>query len=432
MGILSAIEKRNSATSALSDSWYLPGGFFYGGSAAGASTKAGVQVSEFSAMQLAIVWACIKMLSEDSASLPLHLYRRRKGGGKDKAWADDRYNLLHSQPNPEMTAMSFRESYTSHLLSWGNGYAEIERTGGRINKPVAIWPITPNRVTVKRNERKELKWHVTLDAGQPPVILSRPQMLHTPGLSFNGLIGYSPIAHMREAVGLGFALEEFSNLYFGNGTHPGVVVTHPNKLDDISYNRLNSSLSEAHSGLGKTHRLLLLEEAMKIEKIGIPNNEAQFLESKKYTNVEIGTRIFRFPPQMYGEFEKAAAYASTEQLSLDYVTKTLRAWLVRLEQSYNMALLDPSERGVYFFEHNIEGLLRGDIKTRYEAHQIARRNGIINADEWREIENMNPISGGIGKTYVVEANMIKVEDLGKELQKNEPVKPDEVPDETSD
>jgi HK97 family phage portal protein len=170
---------------------------------------------------------------------------------------------------------------------------------------------------------------------------------------------------------------------------------------------------------------------MKIEKIGIPNNEAQFLESKKYTNVEIGTRIFRFPPQMYGEFEKAAAYASTEQLSLDYVTKTLRAWLVRLEQSYNMALLDPSERGVYFFEHNIEGLLRGDIKTRYESHQIARRNGVMNADEWREIENMNPIQNGLGKEYIVEANMVKVQDLGKELQKTEtPGQP--APEETNE
>jgi len=277
MGLISKIETRSAATSALSDSWFFPGGAFYGGSSAGAATKAGTHVSELSTMQLAIVWACIKMLSEDSASLPLHLYRRRKGGGKDKAWADDRYNLLHSQPNPEMTAMSFRESYMSHLLSWGNGYAEIERTGGRINKPVAIWPITPNRVTVKRDEKRQLKWDVTLDSGLPPVSLRRPQILHTPGLSFSGLVGYSPIAHMREAVGRGFALEEFSNLYFGNGTHPGVVVTHPNKLDDVGYNRLNASLSDAHSGLGKTHRLLLLEEAMKIEKIGIPNNEAQFL-----------------------------------------------------------------------------------------------------------------------------------------------------------
>ena len=420
MGIFSNIkgffEKRSasSAVAGLADSWYSPGGSFFGGSSRYPETRSGVRVSELSAMQLAIVCCCIKMLSEDSASLPLHLYRRRKGGGKDKAWADDRYILLHDQPNPEMTAMSFRESYMSHLLSWGNGYAEIERTNGRIKKPVALWPITPNRVQVRRDEKRDIKWHVSVDSGLS-VVLPRAQILHTPGLSFNGLVGYSPIANMREALGLGFALEEFSNLYFGNGTHPGVVVSHPGKLDDKSRANLDRSLSEAHSGLGQTHRLLLLEEAMKIEKIGIPNNEAQFLESKKYTNVEIGTRIYRFPPQMYGEFEKAAAYASVEQLSIDYVTRTLRAWLVRLEQSFNMALLDPSERGVYFFEHNIEGLLRGDILSRYTAHQIARRNGIMNGDEWREIENMNPIPDGSGKVYIVEKNMIKVDDLGKDL-----------------
>ena len=414
MGLLSKIESRSAATSALSDSWFLPGGFFYGGT--GQATKSGSNVSELNAMQLSVVWCCIKILSEDSASLPLHLYRRRKGGGgKDRAWADERYQLLHSQPNSEMTAMSFRESFAAHLLSWGNAYAEIERTTGRIKKPVALWPITPDRVSVKRDNQKQIKYHIRMDSSIP-VVLDKFRVLHTPGLSFNGLVGYSPIAAAREAIGLGMSLEEFGGLYFGQGTHPGVIISHPGQLSAQAHSNLSKSLSEAHSGLGKSHRLLLLEEAMKIEKLGIPNDEAQFLESRKYTNVDIGTRIYRLFPQQYGEYDKASTYASAEQFAIDYVTKVLRSWLVRLEQSYNMALLDPSERGTYFFEHNIEGMLRGDIKSRYEAYQIARRNGWMCADEIREIENMNPMSAGLGKKYVVEANMVDLKDLGKELE----------------
>jgi HK97 family phage portal protein len=156
---------------------------------------------------------------------------------------------------------------------------------------------------------------------------------------------------------------------------------------------------------------MLLEEAEKIEKIGIPNDEAQFLETRKFQNVDIGTRIYRLPPQMYGEYDKASTYASAEQFAIDYVTKTLRAWLVRLEQSYNMALLDPSERGVYFWEHNVEGLLRGDILSRFQAHVLGKRNGFLNADEIRDIENLNPIPDGLGREYIIERNMLGLSDL---------------------
>lgn len=408
------MERRMAAgTGALDDKWYAPGGFFYGGN--GIQTKSGSSISEMNAMQLSVVWACIKILSEDSASLPLHLYRRRKGGGKDKAWADDRYFLMHDQPNPEMTAMSFRETYASHLLSWGNGCAEIERTGGRINKPVALWPITPNRVTVKRDDKRKIVYHVSMaGTNLQNVILPKEKTLHTPGLSFNGLIGYSPIAAAREAMGLGKTLEEFGSSYFQNGIRPSFIISSAQAIKDPRARR--EALEEVYGGLGKAHRIMLLEEAEKIEKIGIPNDEAQFLETRKFQNVDIGTRIYRLPPDMYGEYDKANTYASAEQNSINYVTKTLRAWLVRLEQSYNAALLDPSERGVYFWEHNVEGLLRGDIAARYTAYVMGKRNGFLNADEIRDQENLNPIPGGLGQEYIVEKNMIGLSDLGTEPQ----------------
>jgi HK97 family phage portal protein len=402
MGIISGIEQRMAmGTAGLADKWYSPGGSFYGGT--GQATKTGVAVSETTALRLAVVWCCIKILAEDSASLPLHLYRRRKGGGKDRAWTDDRYTLLHDQPNPEMSAMTFREAYAAHLVSWGNGYAEIERTKGSIKRPVAIWPITPNRVQVKRNSKKEIIYNISMPNGIQPVTLQKNQVLHTPGLGFDGIIGYSPIAACREAIGLGMALEEFGELYFGNGTHPGVIVSHPSTLSPTAYTNLQNSLTEASSGLGKSHRLLLLEEAMKVEKISVRNDEAQFLESRKFQNIDIGTRIYRIPPHMYGEMDHAT-FSNIEQQAIDYVTKALRPWLVRLEQAYNAALIDPSERGLYFYEHNVEGLLRGDQASRYTAYSIAKSARILTTNEIREIENRNPIEGG----YVLDVtpNMI--------------------------
>lgn len=412
MSILGRLEKR-MAIGPADDSWYYPGGFYYGG--AGATTKSGAPVSEMNAMQLAVVWCCIKILSEDSASLPLHLYRRLPGGGKERATDHPLYPLMHGQPNPEQTAFTFRESYMQHLLAWGNGYAEIVRGRGSIGKSTVleIWPITPNRVTVKRDGQKRVVYVVNMAQGN--VTLQKSSVLHTPGLSFNGLTGISPIAAAREAIGLGRSLEEFGALYFGNGTHPGVVVSHPNKLSPQAHDNLSKSLTDAHSGLGKSHRLLLLEEGMQMEKVGIPNDEAQFLEARRFQNIDIGTRIYRVPPYMYGEMDKTA-FANVEQQAIDYVTKTLRPWLVRLEQAYNTALLAPEERGEYFFEHTVEGLLRGDIKSRYEAYAVGRNNGWLNADEIRELENMNPMEGGQGKIYLIPLNMIPADQAGKEQE----------------
>jgi HK97 family phage portal protein len=411
MGLIANMERRMAAgTAGLADSWYQPGGAFYGGS--GIKTKSGASVSELNAMQLAVVWCCIKILAEDAASLPLHLYKVRKSGGKDKATADDRYFLMHDRPNPEMTAMSFREACMAHLLSWGNSYAEIERTGGRINRPVALWPITPNRVTVKRDDHRKLIYEVKMaGAGLPGVVLPKEKVLHTPGLSFNGIVGYSPIGAAREAIGLGKTLEEYGASYFENGIHPSFIISSKVPIKDTKVRR--EALEEVHGGLGHAHRVMFIEEAEKVERLGIPNNEAQFLEARKFTNVDIGTRIYRLHPHMYGEFDKAIGFNSAEQFAIDYATKTLRAWLVRLEQSYNMALLDPSEYGVYFFKHNMEGLLRGDAKSRNEALQIQRRNGVINANQWNEIEDRNPLEGDQGKKYIVEKNMVDLNDLGK-------------------
>jgi len=419
MGIIDGLERRMaSAVGGIADSWYAPGGFFYGG--VGPKTKSGASISEFNAMQLAIVWCCIKILSEDSASLPLHLYRRLPGGGKERATEHPLYSFLHDSPNPEMTAMSFRETLKSHILSWGNTYAEKEYGRGSIGRNMikALWPITPNRVTVKRNkgEIKNLPvnaiyYHISMaGTGLSDVDLPKEKILHIPGLSFNGLVGYSPIGAAREAIGQGKSLEDFGSEYFGSGIHPSIVITHQGVLKDPK--ALREAINDVYAGMGKHHRAMLVEEASKVEKLGIPNNEAQFLETRKYNNIDIGTRIYRLPPQMYGEYDKASTYASAEQFSLDYVVKTLRPWLVRLEQSYNMNLLTAEERKEYFFEHLIDGLMRGDAEARGEYYTKLFAVGGITPNEINELENRNPI-GPDGDKRFVPLNMIPLDMAGQ-------------------
>lgn len=435
MGLISSMEKR--AAGALDDSWFYPGGFFYGGAAGGVKTKAGSQVSELNAMQLAVVWCCIKVLSEDSASLPCHLMQKKTIGSK-KATDSPYYRLLHDTPNPEMTAMSFRESYMSNLLSWGNGYAEKEFGKGLLgrNQVVNLWPITSNRVIPKRNKgeitnlkKNEIYYHISM-AGTDlkDVNLPKRNVMHTPGLSFNGLVGLSPIGAAREAIGLGKSLEEFGALYFGQGLHPGAVISHPGKLSPESRKERGKAYSEAFAGLGKSHRIMFLDEAAKIEKLGIPNNEAQFLESRKFQNTDIGSRIYRLPPQMYGEYDKASTYASAEQFNQDYVIKTLRSWLVRLEQSYNMWLLPPEMQGEYFYEHLVDGLMRGDAAARSAFYTSLFQVGGITPNKIAELENWNPI-GPEGDKRFVPLNMVPLDQAGvmQQVDTDEPApEPDDI------
>jgi HK97 family phage portal protein len=407
MGILSRLESRlaASATQALDDKWYLPGGYFYGGT--GPLTKSGTTVSELSAMQLAIVWCAIRILSEDTSSLPLKFYKRRKSGGKDEAIDDYRYHLVGTEPNSEQCSMVFRETQNAHIFSWGNSYAEIQYGKGLIGKttPIGLWPIAPHRVTPFRTPEKELMYKIQMPGQVAPLVLPKERILHVPGLGYDGIVGYSPIGWHKETVGQGIALSEFSSLYFGQGSHPGVIVSHPESIGDEAWDHLQASLNKEYSGLGKSHRLMLLEEGMKIEHIGIPNDQSQFLESRKYNNVDIGTRIFRIPPYMYGEMDKTA-YKNVEQQALDYVIKTLRPWLVRIESVYNLAFVPREERDLYFFKHDIDELLVGDFKTRQEGMAVGRQWGYYSADDCREKNGDNPLPDNQGKIYLIPKNMI--------------------------
>lgn len=350
--------------------------------------------------------------------LPLYLYKRLTGGGKELVRKHPLFNLMRRKPNPEMTAMRYRSTLQGHLASFGNAYSYIDWGGD--GYPKALWPIRPDRVDVTRkNGSLEYKYYPGAEDRKLSEGFTIPNenMLHIPGFGFDGLIGYSPISLAREAVGLGLATEEFGARFFGSGTHPGMIVEHPGQLSAQAHANLKQSLTETYSGLGNTHRLLLLQEGMKANKIVIDPKDSQFLETRKFQINEI-CRLYHIPPHMLADVEKSTSWGSgIEEQNIGFITHTMRPWFVLWEEELSRVLLLEREQEDYFFEFDLMALLRGDSEKRWNAYIMGKRNGILNADEIRNWENLNPIEGGKGKEYIIERNMIGLSYLGKEFEK---------------
>ncbi|TFJ92144.1 phage portal protein [Lentibacillus salicampi] len=365
----------------------------------GSKTSSGVTVNEGNAMNSTAVYAAQKVIFETVASLPLILYQRN-GDSKERATNHRLHYLLHDQPNEEMTAFTFRELMQHHLLTWGNAFAEKVINGA--GQVIALWPLDPSQTVVERNLRtQELEYYTVMPDGQA-FKLKREQVFHIPGLG-DGLVGKSPIRMHREAIGLSKATEEFGSRFFGEGATPSGIIEYPTALDDEAYERFRNDVRDAHSGLSKSHKLMILEQGLKYHQVGVPPEDAQFLETRKFQTTEI-SRIYRVPPHMIGDLEKAT-FSNIEHQGIEFVVHTIRPWLVRWEQAIKMQLISPSSRKTHFAEFLVEGLLRGDIQSRYEAYAVARQNGWMNADEIRSKENMNPMPDGEGKKYFVNGNM---------------------------
>lgn len=374
----------------------------------GNQSYTGKSVNAETAMTLTAVYACVRILSETVASLPFNVYRRLDPKGKEKATDHYLFPVLRSRANGEMTAFVFWETVMHHLLLWGNAYAEIEYDGG--GRARGLWPLNPKNTYPERTEDGRLVYKTILPDGRG-VVLPFEKVLHIPGLGFDGLVGYNPIRLAREAIGLGLAAEEYGARFFGNGAKPGGVLEHPGHLDEEAIKNLRESWNEMHSGLSKQHRIAILEEGMTYKQIGVPPEEAQFLETRKFQVTEIA-RFFRVPPHMLADLERAT-FSNIEQQSIDFVTHSIRPWLVRIEQSVNFKLFGQEGAKKYFAEFVVDGLLRGDIKSRYEAYAIGRQNGWLSADDIREKENMNPLPNGQGEHYLVPLNMIPAEQAGE-------------------
>jgi HK97 family phage portal protein len=365
----------------------------------GGSTASGINVNEEKSMKYSAVYNAVTIYAFTLASLPLFLYQR-EDKGKSKATQHHLYKLLHDQPNPEMTSWSWRVATMAHILLWGNGYTEIDYdNAGRVK---ALWPLLPNKTWPMRDERAQELYYVTTLPSGKQVKLPKERVLHIPGLGFNGIQGRSIISFAREGVGLGLATEKYGAGFFGNGSNPGGVLEHPGKLKGQAAKRLKQSWEEKHQGLDNAHRVAILEEGMQWKQIGIPPEDAQFLETRKFQVTEVA-RWFNLPPHMLKDLERAT-FSNIEQQSLEFVIFSLLPWLKNWEQSFKKDLISNNR---FFAEFVVDGLLRGDIESRYNAYSIGRQWGWLSINDIRKLENMNEVENG--DTRLQPLNMIPID-----------------------
>ena len=398
--------------------------FFMGGSTAGKA------VNERSAMQMTAVYACVRILSEAIAGLPLHLYKYGCDGSKEKAVEHPLYFLLHDEPNKEMTSFVFRETLMTHLLLWGNAYAQVIRNGK--GEVIALYPLMPNRMEVNRTDKGQLYYQYTTSSDDAPTVegstavLMPEDVLHIPGLGFDGLVGYSPIAMAKNAIGLAIATEEYGAKFFANGAAPSGVLEHPGTIKDPQ--RVRDAWMSQFSGSRNAGKVAVLEEGMKYTPISISPEQAQFLETRKFQINEIA-RIFRVPPHMVGDLEKSS-FSNIEQQSLEFVKYTLDPWVIRWEQSLQRTLLSSEEKKRYYFKFNLEGLLRGDYASRMTGYATARQNGWMSANDIRELENLDRIPAELGgDLYLINGNMLPLGNAGAFANLNSQAKEEETTDE---
>ena len=433
MGILSGLfRSRDKPENRTSGSAFS---VFCGGS------RGGNCVNGRSAMGMTAVYSCVRILAEAVAGLPLHLYRYKEDGSKEKALSHPLYLLLHDEPNPEMSSFVFRETLMTHLLLWGNAYAQIIRNGR--GEVIALYPLMPDRMAVDRDVNGQLYYEYTTSTDDAPTVkgsivrLKPSDVLHIPGLGFDGLVGYSPIAMAKNAIGLAIATEEYGSKFFANGAQPSGVLEHPGTIKDPQ--RVRDSWMSQFGGSANSNKIAVLEEGLKYTPISISPEQAQFLETRKFQINEIA-RIFRVPPHMVGDLEKSS-FSNIEQQSLEFVKYTLEPWLVRWEQSIQRTLFSAEEKKTYFVRFNVEGLLRGDYASRMNGYAVGRQNGWMSANDIRELENLDriPAEEG-GDLYLINGNMLPLKDAGafantesgKEEKSDEEVLEVEEPDSDGD
>lgn len=366
------------------------------------NSNSGINVDEMTAMQTSAVYACVKILAETVASLPLQLFKYDKDD-RIKATEHPLYECLYLMPNSEITSFNFREVMMTSLLLYGNAYARIIRKQGHVTE---LWYLKPQNMAVERDSQThKIKYTYTDDESCKSFVYNANQIFHIKGLSFDGVKGISPIAEAREAVGLSLATEEYGAKFFGNGARPGGVLEHPGILKDPE--KLRDSWNKVYQGAKNSNKVAVLEEGMKYHTIGIAPEDAQFLETRKYQLNEI-CRIFRVPPHLVGDLEHAT-FSNIEHQSIEFVQHTIRPWLVRWEQEISKSLLSDEERLLYFARFNVDGLLRGDFGTRMQGYATARQNGWLSVNDIRKLEDMNPISDSQGgNEYLVNGNMINI------------------------
>ena len=380
-------------------------------------SSSGKTVNEKTAMSVSAVYACVRVLSESMASLPLDLFRYLPDKGSEKDRTHPLYSVLHDEPNPDMTSFTFRETEMSHLLMWGNAYAQIVRN--YMGQVIGLYPLMPDRMEVHRDDKTGeifYVYRVRRDDIVPgvkngeQVRLNAYDVLHVPGLGFDGLIGYSPIAMTRNSIGNSLAADEYSSKFYENGATPAGVLEHPGILKDPK--KLRDSWHEAYGGSGNAGKVAVLEEGLTFKSISISPADAQLIEARKF-QVEDIARIFRVPPHMIGDLERAT-FSNIEHQSLEFVKYTLGPWMARWEQAMKRALLNREEKKNRYIQFNPEGLLRGDLQSRNNAYAVARQNGWMSANDIRRKEGLDLIPAELGgDRYLCNGNMVDIASAGR-------------------
>jgi len=386
-----------------------------GGSALDDFIRDGLALDKQSlAFSVAAVYACVRVIAETVASLPIILYRRRDDGGKDRAENDPLYDLLRYKPNPFQTSMEFREQLLTHTLLRGNAYAKIIRDfNGFI---VELLPLDPDAMTVSRGAygliydyRPERGRRQIFEQTEPG---SYPPILHLRGLSTDGLVGRSVLRDSAETFSGARSAQRYGRRVLENDATPSVVIKHPETLDEEAATRLRESWNRAFAGSNRAGGTAVLEEGMTVEKLSMTSQDVQYLETRRFLRSEIAS-IFRVPPHMIGDLDKAT-FSNIEQQSIEFVMHCIRPWAVRLEQALHCAILSDStqQKRTYFVELMLDGLMRGDLKSRYEAYNTGRMAGFLSVNDIRRFENMNPVAGG--DRYLEPLNMQAVSETKDE------------------
>lgn len=387
--------------------WYARNGYpqLYRVLGGGGPTAAGVNVNETTALNNSVVWACVKVISETVASLPLHLMRQA-GNTKKAATDHPLYGVLHDEPNPDMSDMELREMVTAHAVTYGNGYCEIVRDNKQ--RCIGLLPLLPTQVTPQYDANKNVVYVVNQGAGKERTLRGYragrdlPQVLHVRGLGFDGLLGYSVITQARNTIGLSLVQEEYASKYFARGGRRPYLLKHPTKFkNDEDFKKFRENWEAAYSDTSTFHRVAIMEGGLEYQELGFSQEDAQFLESRQFSVVEI-CRWFRISPHLIGDLSRAT-FANIEHLAIEFVQQTLMAWLVRWEKAIKRCCLTPDEKRTLFAKHNVNALLRGDFASRMTGYATMLQNGIASPNEVRDLEDMNPFDGG--DDYHIQLNM---------------------------
>ena len=365
------------------------------------SSASGVDVVPQTAITLSAVYDCVNILSQTIGALPLSVYEHQ---GEQKIRRPDHplHPILHTAPNPEMTAYTWRAVVMTHLGLWGNHYSQIIRD--RLGRVKALWPLSPQRVRVLRKvNTHDLYYHVAPMYGDTGTYELLPRdVLHIKGLSMNGLVGLSPVGAARESIGLGLAAQEYGARFFSNDANPGGFLEHPGELDDEEYERLKKSIEDQTRGLANKHRMIILEEGMKWNAMSMPPEDAQFLQTRDFQVRDVA-RFYRMPLYKLSE-NLSTKNSNVEQLAIEFITDTIMPWVFNIEAEIDAKLLG-DESGTLRSRFMLDELLRGDQKSRYDAYAIGRQWGILSANEIRGKEGLNPI-GAKGDVYLEPLNMV--------------------------